>query len=269
MRWTGRETFSRILAESDWFELRVTAQPHNSRGPDGLRVDLLLDGETLDVVHFFNGGSRSLSYYIPGIKGEYVEIRTKVDKTFCPMRAGINEDPRNLGVALSPITFLEGRPGEAIGIYAIETLEQPPVGWPEEKPMRFRWTRKRASLPVEKQWPHLDNGRAAQGSRDETGAMQVFLHCSHPAISKKPVLVRILGDNLPAKGRYQHNALYRGGRVLREVALDSQDWEKIKLSRKDLKKGKVITFAVSRTWNPKSLGISNDPRDLGVAVAIP
>lgn len=29
----------------------------------------------------------------------------------------------------------------------------------------------------------------------------------------------------------------------------------------------VITFQVSRTWNPKRMGVSGDDRDLGVALA--
>ena len=36
----------------------------------------------------------------------------------------------------------------------------------------------------------------------------------------------------------------------------------------ELKGSKVLTFQVSRTWNPKLAGISEDSRDLGVAVAV-
>ena len=39
------------------------------------------------------------------------------------------------------------------------------------------------------------------------------------------------------------------------------------LGSDELKGSEVLTFQVSRTWNPKLAGISEDSRDLGVAVA--
>jgi hypothetical protein len=31
---------------------------------------------------------------------------------------------------------------------------------------------------------------------------------------------------------------------------------------------KILTFQVNRTWNPKVAGVSEDGRDLGVAIAV-
>jgi len=75
--------------------------------------------------------------------------------------------------------------------------------------------------------------------------------CAHPGMDKDPVRIEIIGD----------------GGVIREEVFKSNQCKKVLLGAGELKGSKVLTFQVSRTWNPKLPGISENSRDLGVAVA--
>jgi hypothetical protein len=79
----------------------------------------------------------------------------------------------------------------------------------------------------------------------------VFLRCSHPGIDKEPVVVKVLGD----------------GEVLRYLEFGDYGWKRVEIGAEELAGKSIITYEVSRTWNPKRMGISGDWRDLGVAVA--
>ncbi len=76
--------------------------------------------------------------------------------------------------------------------------------------------------------------------------------CAHPGIDKDPVRVEIIGDD----------------GVIREEVFKHNQWKKVLLGADELKGSKVLTFRVSRTWNPRLAGISEDSRDLDVAVAV-
>jgi hypothetical protein len=144
-----------------------------------------------------------------------------------------------LGVAVSEIKFLDELPKDGIGFYHRETWGGGQIpGWPHDLPKRFRWTGMRASMRVKS---GLKNG------------ITLFLLSSHPDINKSPVRVEIIGDN---------------GIIREEVFVDNK-WTKVLLKDDELRDLKVLTFQVSRTWNPKLVGVSNDSRELGVAVAIP
>ena len=241
MRWTWRKALTRVEAASDLFGFRVVAGGANSTGPEGLTFKVYLDGKMLDDVHFFDGGCRYLYYYVPGIKGKEIEIGTEVDRTFNPLRMKINEDGRDLGVAVSPLSFLKIMPKDGVGFYGWES-EQRAVSSEQGVVVRFRWTGKRASVGIE------DCGLR----RTEEGLV-VFLRCGHPGIDKEPVLVRILGD----------------GDLLRYVEFGDYGWKRVEFGVEELKKKEILTYEVSRTWNPKRMGVSKDDREFGVAVAVP
>ena len=98
---------------------------------------------------------------------------------------------------------------------------------------RFRWTGSRASVYVKNiNFKHLQ------------------YMCSHPDIEQNPVVVTVFVDDNP---------------VWKKEVKDKM-WKKIELNPDSSIDGKVVTFQVSRTWNPKGMGISADGRDLGVAV---
>ena len=76
--------------------------------------------------------------------------------------------------------------------------------------------------------------------------------CAHPAIDKDPVRVEIIGDD----------------GVIRKELFTDYKWKNVVLKSEELGGTDVLTFQVSRTWNPKLAGVSEDSRDLGVAVAV-
>jgi len=162
MRWTWRKACVRVEATSDLFGIKVAAAGYNSTGPDGLTLRVFLEDETLDVVHFFGGGSRHLYYYVPDIDGKDIEIRVEVDRTFNPLRMKISEDGRELGVAVSEPRFLEKMPKDGVGFYHWETTAEDIAGWPKGEEKRFRWTGKRASVKVSDQW----SGVSGQKGKD-------------------------------------------------------------------------------------------------------
>ena len=115
-------------------------------------------------------------------------------------------------------------------------LENAP-DWPEEKTIFYGWTGKRASISINKEL---------------RGRLALFLKCIHPEINQKPVTVKISCD----------------GRIIRETRFSDKNWKKIALSAKEINNSKVLTFEVSRTWNPKIMGVSDDNRNVGIAVYI-
>ena len=46
-------------------------------------------------------------------------------------------------------------------------------------------------------------------------------------------------------------------------------WKRVDFGADELEGKGLVTYEVSRTWNPKRMGVSGDGRDLGVEVAIP
>jgi hypothetical protein len=226
MRWLVQESSTSVKASGDLVEFKVVAAPENSSGPEGLKLDVIINDLFTDTLHFFNGGERKLSYYIPGIKDKDVVIKTKVSETFNPKRLRINDDTRDLGIARGVIRFYGEVPKEGIGFYGWEE-------WGGKKPFRFRWTGGRASVPLEK-----------------TDLEQIQILCSHPDIEQNSVVVTVFVDDKP---------------VCQKEVRDKM-WKKIEFNPDSPIDGKVVTLQVSRTWNPKGMGISADGRDLGVAV---
>ena len=93
-----------------------------------------------------------------------------------------------------------------------------------------------------------DGGQRTEGSQNV-----VFLRCGHPGIAEEPVVVRILGD----------------GELLRYVEFGDYGWKRVDFGVEELRGKKILTYEVSRTWNPQRMGVSGDDRDLGVAVGVP
>jgi O-antigen ligase len=238
MRWTLRKASSRVIAGSNLFGFKVVAMPSNSQEPEGLRFKLFLNDNLLDEINFFNGGTQLRYYYIPHIKNQEVTIKTEVSKTFNPLIMGMNRDSRYLGVAMSPIAFLKIMPKDGVGFYDWETSENLDLPeWPPDRPLRFRMTGKRGSINLRSE---LQNGGV------------LFLRCGHPDITKDPVRVDILTDN----------------KLIKQENFSDHGWKKVILTTEDIKGSKGLTLQVSRTWNPKLSGISENRRDLGVAVAL-
>ena len=238
MRWTWRRAVQKVKASSNLIGLKVVAPSQTSDGPGGLRVRLTLNDKILDELHFFNGGVKPVYYFSNGIKNGDVEIQIEVNKTFNPLRKGLSGDPRELGVAVSPISFLNIMPKDGIGFYEWENW----VGGHEKAaikkgPQKFRWTAKQASINLRQ--------KLREGGT-------IFLRCAHPDIAQKAVQVEIFSES----------------DLLRTITFSNHEWKAVNITTHELEGQEVLTFRVNRTWNPKLKGISADGRDLGVAVAV-
>lgn len=231
IRWTGRVACQRMTAETDILGLMIFAAPHNI-DERGLELTIYMDEALLDTVHFMGSGSRPLYYYLPGMAGQDVTLKMKVSKTFNPSKLGINTDTRDLGVAVSPVTFLRIMPADGVGFHAWESTG----GDSGDLPPRFRWTGMRASLNTQ---VHFTEGG------------ELYLLCAHPDIDQEPVMVDIMSDS----------------DLIRRETFRNHDWKKFVITPEEVKDATALTFRVSRTWNPKREGVSIDGRDLGVAVA--
>jgi len=169
-----------------------------------------------------------------------VLIETEVLRTFSPRRYFVNSDNRQLGVALSLRRDTATLPAEGIGFYQTETAIESPISeWPKDKPFRFRWTGGQASMRVTKNMI--------------TDGFKAFICTQHPDIVSKKVILKIYGNE----------------KCLMTIDFNSKDWQKTIIPARMLKGVNILTFQVSRTWNPKRAENKLDDRDLGIALALP
>ena len=238
VRWTEKKAVSKTVVTGSVMDFDLYVKPHNI-GPKGLNFKVLINGKLWDEVNFVKSGIKKLRYYIPYRKDEFIEIKTVVSKTFIPIRLGLNKDTRQLGVGISEIKFYDEMPQEGMGFWGLETWTGGPItGWPQNTQTKFRWTGLRASMNIK---DRFKNG------------VTLFLLSSHPDVVNNPVRVEILSD----------------GRRIEEIVFTENQWKKIYINPNTLGISNVLTLQVSRTWNPKLFELSEDYRDLGVAVAIP
>lgn len=277
--WTSKNMQFKATAASDYFMFLIAASPHNSTPPQGLTVTLRLNGNILDTVTFINGGTKSLLYYVPGLKGTEVLFSIHASRTFKPSEKGETKDSRELGVMLlttfakrddgslvlngiaisssgypflrlkeeknRPLhfrnaLFLAELPEGECGFYEWETWNAQGIErWPTDVPLRIRWTGMRASMPIPDFWKHKD--------------WSLYVYAGHPDLSHNPVRL----------------TMYAGEDIIKTVTFAEQRWLVIPIASSLISRHSMVTFQVNRTWNPLLAGLSPDARDLGVAIAIP
>jgi hypothetical protein len=236
-RWMGKVGLLKFERKGEILSYEVYCAPQNI-GRRGLNYKIFINGEEWEDIHFFRGRIQPIHFYLPERMGRWIEMKGVASRTFVPAEKGLGPDTRILGVAMSEIKFVDVLPEDGIGFYGWEYWKGPPVnGWPASEPLKFRWTQKQASLPC---------------PRDAKTGMQVFIMAANPKIHRNPVKVRILAD----------------GKEVHEEMISTHQWRGIFLGLEKLKESNIITFWVSQTWNPKSCEVSEDGRDLGVAIAI-
>jgi hypothetical protein len=226
MRWTGKKSSTSVKASGELVEFNVFAHQANSSGPKGLRLEVSINDLVKDTLHFFGSGNKKLQYYVHGIKGKDVVIKTEVSDTFNPKKLKMNSDIRDLGIARGVIGFSDNIPHDGVGFYGWEE-------WSGDKDFKFRWTGGRASFPSKGvDWKHLQ------------------ILCAHPDIKQSPVFVTVFVDD----------------NLVWQMDINDSDWKRVVAKSDKPVDGKVVTFQVSRTWNPRVMGVSGDGRDLGVGV---
>ncbi len=71
-------------------------------------MEIYLNDKLLDRVVWKKKGTKHRYYYIPGIKGQVYEIRTKANDSYNPYKAGLSkrfEESRDQSAAITDITF--------------------------------------------------------------------------------------------------------------------------------------------------------------------
>jgi len=235
-RWTDKEALIK-LKKGGLVELTfICSHPDVEMNPVFLSVSL--GSSDLDKISFIRKGAITRRYYIPETITKNMELIFKISRTWNPKKMGVNLDKRNLGVAVSEIKYMNMVSKQDIGFYDWENLGMNIIpGWPHDAPQRFRWTGKQATIKL--------------GIKSENG-LRLFLMCAHPKIDEDPILVDILGDD----------------KLILQEKFSNNQWKDVLLAPAELKDRKTLTIQVSRTWNPKASGYSEDDRDLGVAVAV-
>jgi O-antigen ligase len=236
--WTTRKTTTNILSRGTVLEYELRADPQfTKRKPQHFM--LTVNGQPVDQRNFYYKGSQKYIFYLPPPKDGLLQIKTEVDQVVNFNRVGLNRDTRDLGVVLSEFRFSDTVPEEGIGFYENALYaENLPEGWPSGVPLWYRWTALRASVKIPPS-PKAD--------------LDLFLYAGHPDISRISVRVKIFGEE----------------KLLREEPFSALGWRKITLHARQLQGVNVLTFQTDRVWNPKMVGVSDDTRDLGIAVAIP
>ncbi len=108
---------------------------------------------------------------------------------------------------------------------------------------RFRWSGRYAGL----------TGRAG------APPLKAWLLASHPDIRVRPVRLRLFAAaDLATKPV-----------LLQDLVLKENLWKRIELQAPPgFPESSLFLFEVDRTWNPRKAGVSDDPRDLGLAIGI-
>ena len=236
-QWMIKNTVSTVKPLSDILQFKVLVPPRKSLGRDVLRLKILLNEKILDERHFFKGGEYNLSYYVPGITNEKIEIKTELSQTRNPYRG----DDFDFGGIIQPITFMKDIPEDGIGFYLWEKMgKRRPPGWPQEsKTERIRWTGIQATMNI---------------STNLRKVGIIYVMSLHPEVDQDPMVLDILGD----------------GRLIRQEKFnDYGKWHKVYFEFWELKDFTTLTFRVNKTWNPLMSNFSDDPRDLGIYMIVP
>ena len=236
--WTAKKTITNVLSKGIVLEYGLRAYPQFIKQKPQ-RFTLTVNGQIIDQRNFYYDGFQKYHFFVPPPKDGILQIKTEVDQVSNLNRVGLNDDTRDLGVFLSEFRFSNTVPEEGFGFYENALWSgPPPEGWPSGVPLRYRWTALRASVTMPPS-PKAD--------------MVLFLNAGNPDISRNPLKVKILGEE----------------KVLREESFRVPGWRRIVLPVRQLQDVKVLTFQTDRVWNPKMAGVSDDTRDLGIAIAIP
>lgn len=274
--WTSQYAEIPLHAISNIIRFNIFAPPQNTDQNDPFLLKIFVNTSLLDVFTFPHSESRLLTYYAPGINNSDILLKLETNKTFNPYRLGESQDNRNLGIQLWSIVefnnnntlynglpiiqndypetgylhdktnnfpikfFINKIPKKGIGLYTEE--KWPAKELPEslqDADIKIRWTGMRASFPIP---PKIQN----------TGG-EIYLKTAHPDIEQKNVALTVM----------------TGSQTIKTVTFSDHAWQKIVLTPGELDESGIVTLIVDRTWNPKLRGISEDSRDLGVAVLIP
>ena len=237
-RWTGKRAVMRF-SKSGLVEFKIyCGHPGIDKRPVNLSVSL--NNKVIDHITFTENRFITKQYYIPISESGENELQIKVSPAFSPLKSGMNEDPRKLGVAIGDIHFMNQKLNEGIGLYDFEPWNGDHItDWPKDISQQFRWSTDHALLKINQK--HVETG------------ISLYLLALHPDIQTKgKVRVKIRAED----------------KILFDLEVGNQ-WQTVFLSPELLAGAEVLSFSVNRTWNPFEYKVSEDRRDLGVGIASP
>ncbi len=235
VRWIGEKAFLCTQQKGKFMSFDIYAISQNV-GANGLKFQVRVNGQLWDDTCLTRDGKRKFQYYLPWTDSKLIKIMLQAGRTFNPARLGMNTDTRNLGVRVGKINFSDRLPSDGIGFYDSEIFPAEELrSLSSSIPRRFRWTGLRASMNME--------GECQKG-------ITLYLKSAHPDVSNNPVKVSIFRDQ----------------EQVREIIFHDGQWQKLFFDQNTIGNSQVLTFQISRTWNPKLLGLSDNSRDLGIAV---
>jgi O-antigen ligase len=179
---------------------------------------------------------------------EYFILSLDVSRTWVPKEWGVNDDPRELGVAvLLNDKYFKRR-------WWSHTYEKNCFSEEEWGEAKVRWCKKDAVLQI----PLITN------KMKNMNEFRFAFILQHPDMQLNPV------------------TLSYGGKsgILHKVVINNNAWNIIKIPVSEdyifeidtpwniRERYFVLSLDVSRTWIPKEWGVNDDPRELGVAVLL-
>ncbi len=233
-RWTGKRAVVK-LDRAGVYDMKFFCNAPGM-GRDPIVLDVLLDGSPIDRITFWRPRTVTGRYAVPAVSGRLTgRLELQVSRTWNPRREGISRDSRNLGVAVSEVQPESPGPGRDLGFYRWQ-FGKVAVEDSEARPLAYRWTHWQARIGP-------DEGRSRPGV--------MLVKNEQPFPERFPLEIRFLQNS----------------QVIATRRLTGHGWSAIVLPAA-LDSRLPLVIHAGRTWNPLREGYGNDPRDLGVAVAL-
>ncbi len=233
-RWTGRKAIMK-LDSIGVMEVNYSCDA-SGLSSKPLILDVSRNGHLIDQITFWNNRLVTRKYFVPPAKGSSGnQLEFQVSRTWNPKKEGGGGDSRMLGVAVSEPKFLPLSSGQNLGCYSWQATVDRGEGTGYQL-LKYRWTRQEAVLDF---------------SSHRGRPFALLVKSDQPYIKNYPLKVEFV----------QH------GSIVDSFTLLDHRWKRISLPSV-VNYDKPVAIRVNRTWNPRFEGYSDDPRDLGVAVAL-
>jgi O-antigen ligase len=233
-RWTGRRAIMKLERTGVMKIDFSCGTPELSSNP--VVLDVSRNGHPIDQITFWNNRQVTRKYYIPPAKGSFGnQFEFQVSRTWIPRHEGGSNDSRMLGVAVSEPKILPLASGDVLGFYKWQMIPDSGEG-KKNRLLKYRWTLQEAVLDL---------------TSHEEHSAALLLKSWQPYIEKYPVEVEFFQQN----------------NRIDSIKLLDHGWKRIAFSH-PLNPDTPLILRVNRTWNPMREGYLEDPRDLGVAVAL-
>ena len=227
---------------------------------DPIVLEVALGDHVLDHYTFWSAETITRYYWIPPASEPFVprKLEIRVSKTWNPKLAGVANDARNLGVAVSGPLYQGSILTQDIGLSAWQIDKKQEAGL-----IQYRWTNRAAVLRLGNPHPGSleQQGDASRGVQPRsTPGLHIKTHdVSFNILGVKSIQPFI--ENKPLKITFLQN-----NKIIHEMQLNNHRWNRVVFPRQ-IDYASALTIEVNRTWNPRRNGYADDPRDLGVSVA--